>query len=228
MIKYCSENKNCLTPSFVSSALMGITHRFVLVLECETRSEPGSEATKDLSKTPPRFAIGGPRATIDPRTAKAIKLSRSISLIIFILSQIAELLPLTKHKLELPNGWEKLHSYMYVLQPSTDDHGWQYRSVWSNGPLTENDEPWVKSNSHGLDARRRLWITTVVKEADVLTAKQRLSAAFKSKPRGVIILGDLFHQEQKTLRKVWVKRFVVLTDNRLEIFVSSGGKKVTS
>lgn len=115
---------------------------------------------------------------------------------------------------------------MYVLQPSTDEHGWQYRSVWSNGPITENDEQWVKYNSHGLDARRRLWITTVVRTDDQLTAKNKLSEAFKAKTRGVIVLGDLFRQEKATLRKVWVKRFVVLTDTKLEIYVSSGGKKI--
>lgn len=207
MIKYCSENKNCLTPSFVSSAISGITHRFVLVLECETRTDPGN-ADKNL-KVPPRFAIGGPRATIDPRNAK-----------------IDELLPLVKHRLELPNGWEKVHQYMYVLQPSTDEHGWQYRSKWSNGPLKENDEQWVKSNSHGLDARRRLWITTVVKQDDLMTSKTRLQDAFKAKTRGVIMLGDLFIQESKTLRKVWAKRFCVLADNRIEVYASSGGKKI--
>lgn len=208
MIKFCSENKNCLTPSFVSAALTGITHRFVLVLECETRLDP-ADAEKNAGKVPPRFAIGGPRATIDPRSAK-----------------IEELLPLAKHKLELPAGWEKVHQYIYVLQPSTDEHGWQYRSVWSDGPVTEKDEQWVKFNSHGLDTRRRLWITTVVRQDDHITAKNKLSEAFTIKPRGIIMLGDLYRQEQRTLRKVWQKRFIVLTDNRLEIYVASGGKKV--
>ena len=207
MIKYVSENKNCLTPSFISAALSGITHRFVLVLECETRTDP-LNADKNV-KVPPRFAIGGPRATIDPRNAR-----------------IEELLPLIKHRLELPNGWEKVHSYMYVLQPSTDEHGWQYRSKWSDGPLGEGDEPWVKFNQQGLDARRRLWITTVVKQDDLLQSKKRLEDAFKVKTRGVVMLGDLYRQEQKTLRKVWQKRFCVLTDNRIEIYASSGGKKV--
>jgi len=208
MIKYCSENKNCLTPSFVSAALTGITHRFVLVLECETRLDPG-DADKLAGKVPPRFAIGGPRATIDPRSAK-----------------IEELLPLAKHKLELPSGWEKVHQYVYVLQPSTDEHGWQYRSAWSDGTLTEKDEQWVKVNAHGLDTRRRLWITTVVRMDDQVTAKNKLSEAFKTKSRGIIMIGDLYRQEQRTLRKVWQKRFVVLTDNRLEVYVSSGGKKI--
>jgi hypothetical protein len=40
------------------------------------------------------------------------------------------------------------------------------------------------------------------------------------------MLGDLYRQEQRTLSKVWTKRFIVLTDNRLEVYVSSGGKKI--
>ena len=208
MIKYVSENKNCLTPSFISQAMSGVTHRFVLVLECETRTDP-SGADKNNGKIPPRFAIGGPRATIDPRNAK-----------------IDELLPLIKHRLELPHGWEKVHQYMYVLQPSTDEHGWQYRSRWSNGPLGEGDEPWVKNNQHGLDARRRLWITTVVRQDDLMTSKKKLEDNFTAKSRGVIMLGDLYRQEQKTLRKIWQKRFCVLTDTKIEVYASSGGKKI--
>ena len=208
MIKYVSENKNCLTPSFISQALSGVTHRFVLVLECETRTDPSS-ADKNNGKVPPRFAIGGPRATIDPRNAK-----------------IDELLPLIKHRLELPHGWEKVHQYMYVLQPSTDEHGWQYRSRWSNGPLGEGDEPWVKNNQHGLDARRRLWITTVVRQDDLMTSKKKLEDNFKAKARGVIMLGELYRQESGTLRKIWQKRFCVLTDTKIEVYASSGGKKI--
>ena len=115
---------------------------------------------------------------------------------------------------------------MYVLQPSTDEHGWQYRSTWSNGILSSSDEQWVKSNSFGLDARRRLWITTVVKQEDMVLAKTRLSEGFKTKTRGVIMLGDLYRQEARTLRKVWQRRFVVLTDTKIEIYVNSGGKKI--
>ena len=203
MLKYVSDNKSCLTPSFISSALPGITHRFVLVLECETRLNTNQKVEL------PQFVIGGPRATIDPRLAK-----------------IDELLPLSKHKLELPNGWEKVHQYMYVLQPSTDEHGWQYRSQWSDGPVNEGDEPWVKSNRKGLDSRRRLWITTVVKQEDLLLAKRKLSDAFKSQLRGIIILGDLYRQEQKTFRKVWQKRFCVLNDNQIEIYTAAGGKRI--
>jgi hypothetical protein len=78
-------------------------------------------------------------------------------------------MPLAKHKLELPNGWERIHQYIYVLQPNTDEHGWQYRSEWCEaGIITENDEQWVRTNAPGLDVRRRLWMITVVKRDDVV------------------------------------------------------------
>lgn len=49
-----------LNPQFVSSVLTTITHRFVLILECESRNP-------DPRNDPPRFSVGGPRASQDPR-----------------------------------------------------------------------------------------------------------------------------------------------------------------
>jgi hypothetical protein len=173
-------------------------------------NEPNKKASQ--LPTPPRFAIGGPRATLDPRNAK-----------------IEDLLPLVKHKLELPHGWEKVHHYIYVLQSTTDEHGWQYRSEWSNGPIRENDEPWVRTNAPNLDVRRRLWMTTVVKKEDVDTAKLRLSESLRSKQRGVIMEGELFRQEQGALMKTWQKRYCILLDDSIEIYTDAkenGGKKI--
>jgi hypothetical protein len=213
MIKFSSENKNALTPGFVSQALEGITHRFLLVLECETRMySEGQQPNTKHPIVPPRFAIGGPRATIDPRVAK-----------------VEELMPLAKYKLQLPDGWEKVHQYIYVLQPSTDEHGWQYRSEWSNGPLTEKDEQWVRNNAPGLDVRRRLWMATVVSRDLVVQAKRRLAEAISSRVRGVIMEGPLFRQEQGALMKSWQRRHVVLTDDTIEIYTSpkdEGGRRI--
>ena len=57
MLKFVSENTNCLTPSNISDAFSasGISHRFVLVLECETRLN-----TKNQIELP-QFVIGGPK-----------------------------------------------------------------------------------------------------------------------------------------------------------------------
>jgi hypothetical protein len=88
-----SENCNGFTPSFVSLALSGLTHRFILVLECESRlSADGSPPALHH----PRFCVGGPRATLDPRNVS-----------------ITELMPLSASKVDLPPGWEKVHQLIY-------------------------------------------------------------------------------------------------------------------
>ena len=86
-----AENSNGFTPSFVSLALSGITHRFILVLECESRQYEGEVAVSH-----PRFCVGGPRATLDPRNVS-----------------ITDLLPLGASKVDLPAGWEKVHQLLY-------------------------------------------------------------------------------------------------------------------
>lgn len=86
-----SENNNGFTPSFVSLALSGETHRFILVLECESRQYEG-----DVAVSHPRFCVGGPRATLDPRNVS-----------------INDLLPLGASKVDLPPGWEKVHQLLY-------------------------------------------------------------------------------------------------------------------
>ena len=86
-----SENNNGFTPSFVSLALAGITHRFILILECESRSPDGP-----TSISHPRFCVGGQRATLDPRNVS-----------------ITDLLPLAQSKVDLPPGWEKVHQFIY-------------------------------------------------------------------------------------------------------------------
>lgn len=86
-----AENNNGFTPSFVSLALSGDTHRFILVLECESRQYEGEVAVSH-----PRFCVGGPRATLDPRNVS-----------------INDLLPLGSSKVDLPQGWEKVHQLLY-------------------------------------------------------------------------------------------------------------------
>jgi glucan-binding YG repeat protein len=52
MIRFNSDNKQALSPNFVSVALAGLTHRFVLVLECETRMY--NDSRKGPMIAPPR------------------------------------------------------------------------------------------------------------------------------------------------------------------------------
>ena len=87
-----TEINNGITPSFVSLALSGITHRFILVVECESRQS--TDGSPDINH--PRFCVGGARATLDPRNVS-----------------LTELLPLASSKVDLPPGWEKVHQLVY-------------------------------------------------------------------------------------------------------------------
>ena len=86
-----AENCHCLTPNFVTNALPGSFHRFVLLLECESRQYEGEVAVSH-----PRFCIGGPKATVDPRNIL-----------------INDLLPLDSGGIILPTRWEKVHQFLY-------------------------------------------------------------------------------------------------------------------
>ncbi|RYG67024.1 hypothetical protein EON64_08390 [archaeon] len=72
-VKLLHPKRPLINPRFMLSALKGVTHRFVLVLECEHRRD----APKDIfSNAPPRFSVGGLRASKDPRTVPLDQLIR--------------------------------------------------------------------------------------------------------------------------------------------------------
>jgi hypothetical protein len=58
---------------------------------------------------------------------------RGYDLTYTLMCRVEELMPLAKHKLELPNGWERIHQYSYVLQPNTDEHGYAVSYSGFNG-----------------------------------------------------------------------------------------------
>jgi hypothetical protein len=86
-----SSDDDGVTPSFVSVALSGLTHRLILVLECESRQYEG-----EVAESHPRFCVGGRCGTLDPRNVS-----------------ITDLLPLGASKVDLPAGWEKVHQLLY-------------------------------------------------------------------------------------------------------------------
>lgn len=200
-----TEITNGFTPSFVSLALSGITHRFILVLECESRQSEGD----NQGMSHPRFCVGGQRATLDPRNVS-----------------ITELLPLASAKVELPPGWEKVHQLIYVVQQNTDEHGWQYRSSWPRYALETSDEPWSSRNSTRADVRRRLWMTTVVKRDEVITAKRKISDLIHSRQRGVILSGPLLKLEEYKQEKSWIVRKAALLDEKLDMHDHETNAKV--
>eukprot|EP00981_Chlorochromonas_danica_P011190 scaffold3799_cov168-Ochromonas_danica.AAC.3 len=158
--KLLNPQRKMLNPRMMLSALQSVRHRFVLVLE----SEHLRSASSDIHRVAPaRFTVGGPRASKDPRT---LPLSQLVAV-----SQ-------RKPEVQLPSGWLALHPYIYITQGNTDDDGWQYRSNWSQGVLSANEEQWsegqnkqVEGQQEELRVRRRLWMVTVVRREDIIAAK---------------------------------------------------------
>ena len=76
----------------------------MLVLECGSK--------KKLKYEIPKFAVGGPKGTIDPRRAK-----------------VSDLVPF-KSQSFLAKGWSNVHNFVFERSGYTDECGWQYRSDW--------------------------------------------------------------------------------------------------
>lgn len=215
MIKFSGENREVLNPAFVASTLKGIPHRFVFVLEVECRLPP------QVGVVPPHYSIAGQMASMDPLKA-----------------DYKDLIPLTKHKLELVKQWEKIHQFIYILSPDTDEHGWQYRSHFpeyaaeAEAPLqvSVNDtndigyEPWTKENSPGCNVRRRVWMTTIGRADQLVFSKKKLAESLISKRSKFLIMeGELLRHELTpgTLTKTWQKRYIYLYTNTVEIYTVS-------
>ena len=115
-----------------------------------------------------------------------------------------------------------------MVQHSTDEHGWQYRSQWPRFALEPTDESWTNQNNPKADVRRRLWMTTVVKRDDVLTAKRKISDLIYSRQRGIILHGPLLRLEngEHDRAKVWIVRKAALIDDRIELYDEETNRKV--
>ncbi|KAJ1416563.1 hypothetical protein B484DRAFT_154307 [Ochromonadaceae sp. CCMP2298] len=200
--------RSLINPKYILTVVKGVTHRFLLAMESEYRT--GSSV---VEKHPPRFTVGGPRASKDPRT-----------------TPVDELIAITSNKpeIQLPPGWVMMHQYINIIQQNTDDDGWQYRSNWSEGPLTSKDEQWMERyNADVHNVRRRLWMTTVVKKDDVMRAKKLVYDSLNAGPkRDVILQGNLYryHQELGQSSTSWQRRKVLLYHNKLEFYIGNERK----
>lgn len=192
-----------ISPQLVSQSLSGITHRFVLILECETRHYDEA-ASAQGRYAPPRFCVGGPRANQDPR--------------IVPVRQLIGITNANRNDIQIPPGWEKVHQYIYVLHGNTDDHGWQYRSDWSEGVLEPQDEQWTGVHTDQHEVRRRIWMTTVVKRDDLIRAKRILSESLQRGSTGDVLSGILLKLDQGYAGKSWQKRSVRLRLDNVEFF----------
>jgi len=213
--------RSLINPKFILTVLKGVTHRFLLSMESETRlvdvkGKTPRSALKDespVTKFPPRFSVGGPRASKDPRS-----------------TPIEELIEITsaKPEIQLPPGWVMMHQYIHIVQPNTDENGWQYRSNWAEGVLSSKDEQWVERYKPGLhNVRRRLWMTTVVKKGDIITAKKLVFDSLNGpNKKEVIMQGNLYryNQELGQSSTSWQRRKVLLYHHKLEFFIGNERK----
>jgi len=178
--------------------LKGLSCRFILVMESEYRGvEP---STVNL---PPRFTIGGSKASLDPKMTK-------LSDLVEISSQ--------KPLKTLPVG--VVHQFIYQVNPSTDEFGWQYRSKWSDGVKYE-DEQWAAlfdEKKHFV--RRRLWFTSLVN--DIMRAKQLLHSELTSEKRTEVIAQGLISfldlRNNRALND-WQRMKILLRYDAIEVFV---------
>ena len=205
-----SDKSHGFTPEFVATSLGGIAHSFLLVIESESR-----ERVLDNTTVPPSFSIGGSQATKDPRNAA-----------------LSELKALTRMQfLKFPDGWVQVHHFIYVLSPDTDEHGWEYRSQFSDGVLTDSDEQWSSIKQSKCFARRRVWMATMCKIEDVVMAKRALGEAVAKRHKTLILEGEIFRRENTpgSIVKTWQKRYIYLQSTCIEIYnlqKSDGGKKL--
>ena len=110
------------------------------------------------------FCWTGPKACKDPRITPLTQLLGISNRSPEIQLPSGRAICLVKHCSDVPcsvcpSGWLMLHQYIYIVQPNTDENGWQYRSSWSDGIITSRDEQWVESpyhdTNHDLRVRRR-------------------------------------------------------------------------
>ena len=121
-----------------------------------------------------------------------------------------------------------MHQYVYIVQQNTDENGWQYRSDWSEGALSSKDEQWAEKYVPAVhNVRRRLWMTTVVKKADVIGAKKLVYDSLNGpSKKDVIMQGNLYryNQDMGQSSTSWQRRKVLLYHNKLEFFIGNERK----
>ena len=113
-----------------------------------------------------------------------------------------------------------------MIHSRTDAYGWQYRSSWIQGPLKSNDEPWSGSMQVTSTVRRRIWLSTIVNRIDLMECKRLLASYLQRDNKEFVRLqGQLLHYvpPTSTTVKAWVKKKIILYNNRMEIQSSNQG-----
>ena len=203
-------SRSLITPNVIINALQDIQRRFLLIMESEYRVSQSSIFQEVNS--PPRFTVGTDKANNDPRTTPLSDLF-----------EISNQKPINT----VPQGWVLVHQFIYFIGSNTDDYGWQYRSKWSNGSIDNKDEPWADSyDEKKHHVRRRLWMTTVVKQDDVINAKKMMYGVLNDSASKDIVLvqGSIYYLDTNHQNVNWLKAKILLYHKKIEFYVGNTAK----
>ena len=203
-------SRSLITPNVIINALQDVQRRFLLIMESEYRVSQSSIFQEVNS--PPRFAVGTDKANKDPRT-----------------TPLSDLVEISNQKPinTVLQGWVLVHQFIYFVGSNTDDYGWQYRSKWSNGSIDNKDEPWADSyDEKKHHVRRRLWITTVVKQDEVINAKKMMYGVLNDSASKDIVLvqGSIYYLDMNHQNVNWLKAKILLYHMKIEFYVGNTTK----
>jgi hypothetical protein len=132
------------------------------------------------------------------------------------MSRLSRLEAISRSQYAIPEMWQPLHDFMFVIYPSKDETGWQYGSSfdsfdWSPVPNEESS------------VRRRVWMRTLVKENELEACRNAFYAYIQSHPRGVIMSTPL--QRQSHFRKRWCNGVATLSDSKIDLILENNYKQ---
>ena len=200
-------SRSLITPNVIINALQ---RRFLLIMESEYRVSQSSLFQE--MNSPPRFTVGTDKANKDPRTTPLSDLF-----------EISNQKPINT----VPQGWVLVHQFIYFIGSNTDDYGWQYRSTWSNGSMYSKDEPWAASyDEKKHHVRRRLWMTVVVKQDDVINAKKMIYGVLNDSASkdSVLVQGSIYYLDTAHQNVNWLKAKILLYHKKIEFYVGNTAK----
>jgi hypothetical protein len=186
---------NIIHPKFISAILNAekIDHRFVYILEAETRNETIENDHLPKSK----FIMRTSKGILDPRKVP-----------------INQLLPLPKYGIPATDGKFRIMNFIYSVKTDTDNDGWQYKKHWNNDN-NNDDQHWNGENNSNFNVRRRLWISVEVNSGDIKHSKILINEAILNNVTGVIMASDINRLVIGTMKTNWVNYYMELDDNYL-------------
>jgi hypothetical protein len=192
----------CFNPNMIELALN--THDFQMqkVMECQ-RSDGSSFSHRNLRAGDPASWSTGyvHNLTADPRHFATSQLHR--------IRYNTATSPIS--------GWCSIHEFIFVIDTHSDDAGWTYNTSFDSA------DGWSR-RSLGFErarVRRRVWMTTCVRERDFVNCSRTLRSYIHNHPRGECKTGALMVCDDSAQR-VWKSGTGVLSDYWLKVVTPDG------